>query len=55
MIYPPVRGDNPRALAFWFSPVQAGKPWYNLSYTTLIRVDVTQYELFAISGNGGTI
>ena len=29
-VYPPVRGDNPRALASGVSPVQADKPWYNL-------------------------
>ena len=29
MVCPPVRGDNPRALASGLSPVQADKPWYN--------------------------
>ena len=26
---PPVRGDNPRALASGLSYVQVGNPWYN--------------------------
>ena len=44
---PPVRGDNSRALASGLSPVQADKPWYvYLFYTTLIRVDLAQYEVF---------
>ena len=38
------------------SPIQADKPWYNLVYTTLISVDLAQYEIFvikfSISGNG---
>ena len=29
MVCPPVRGDNPRALASGLSPVQVDKPWYN--------------------------
>ena len=29
MACPPVRGDNPRALASGLSPAQVGKPWYN--------------------------
>ena len=29
MVYPPVPGDNPRALASGLYPVQADKPWYN--------------------------
>ena len=29
MVCPPVRGDNPRALASALSPVHADKPWYN--------------------------
>ena len=28
-VCPPVRGDNPRALASGLSPVHADKPWYN--------------------------
>ena len=28
---PPVRGDNPRALASGLSNVQADNPWYNYS------------------------
>ena len=30
MVCPPVRGNNPRALASGLSPVQADKPWYIL-------------------------
>ena len=29
MVCPPIRGDDPRALASGLSPVQADKPWYN--------------------------
>ena len=29
MVCPPVRGDNPQALAHGLSPVQADKPWHN--------------------------
>ena len=34
MVCPPVRGDNPRALARGLSPVQADKPLYNYLYDT---------------------
>ena len=57
MVCPPVGGDNPRALVSGLSPVQVEKPWYNFFYTTLISVDLAQYEIFqlklAISGQGG--
>ena len=29
MVCPPVRGDNPRALASGLSPIQADTPWFN--------------------------
>ena len=29
MVCPPVRGDNPQALAHGLSPVLADKPWHN--------------------------
>ena len=36
---PPVRGDNPRALASGLSPAQADKPWYNLNITLFFTTD----------------
>ena len=29
MVFSPVRGDKPRALASGLSPVQSDNPWYN--------------------------
>ena len=43
-VCPPVRGDNPRALASGLSPVQADKPWYYFN-TTLLSADFAQYEI----------
>ena len=57
MVCPPVRGDNPRALARGLSPVQADKPWYYYFYITLKSVDLgcMKYFMlkFAISGKSG--
>ena len=50
---PPVRGDNPRALASGLSYVQLDNPWY-IFYTTYISVDLTHHEIFrAKVGKGG--
>ena len=46
MGYPPVRGDNPRALASGLSCVQADNPSYNFFYTTHISVDRAHHEIF---------
>ena len=47
---PPVRGDNPRALASGLSYVQVVK----LFYTTYISVDLAHHELFCAKvGKGG--
>ena len=43
MVCPPVRGDNPRALAReWI----VSRTCRQGIYTTLIRVDLDQYEIF---------
>ena len=44
---PPVLGDNPRALASELSPIQTDIPWLNY-FTTLISVDLAQYEIFHV-------
>ena len=50
---PPVRGDNPRALASGLSYVQADKHG-NKYYTTYISVDLAQHEILrAKVGKGG--
>ena len=50
---PPVRGDNPRALASGLSYVQVDKHG-KLFYTTYISVDLAQHEIFrAKVGKGG--
>ena len=51
---PPVRGDNPRALASGLSYVQADNPWYNFFYTTYISVDLAHQVIFHVKvGKGG--
>ena len=57
MVCPPVRGDNPRALASGLSPVQADEPWYNYfiplsSMWTLLRMKYFVLK-FAITGKCG--
>ena len=42
---PPVRGDNPRALASGLSYVHVDKHGITI-YTTYISVDLAHYELF---------
>ena len=50
---PPVRGDNPRALAIGLSSVQVNKHCTTI-YTTYISVDLVHYEIFrAKVGKGG--
>ena len=50
---PPVRGDNPRALASGLSYVQVDKHGITI-YTTYISVDLAYHEIFhAKVGNGG--
>ena len=44
MVCPPVRGDDPRAVASVLSHVKVDKPWYNIN-TSLISVDHDQYEI----------
>ena len=48
MVCPPVRGDNPRALASGLSLVQADKPWYNyfIPLTTVKSEDFARYKIF---------
>ena len=46
MVCPPVRRDTPRALARGLSPRRGGKTVVDLFYTTLISIDIAQYELF---------
>ena len=49
---PPVRGDNPRALASGLSYVQMDK--HGIFYTTYISVDLAHREIFrAKVGKGG--
>ena len=43
---PPVRGDNPRALASGLSYVQVGKHGITFFYTTYISVDLAHHEIF---------
>ena len=50
---PPVRGDNPRALASGLSYVHVGKHG-NIFYTTYISVDLAHHEIFCDKvGKGG--
>ena len=50
---PPVRGDNPRALASGLSYVQVDKHGITI-YTTYISVDLAHHEIFrAEVGKGG--
>ena len=50
---PPVRGDNPRALASGLSYVQVGKHGITI-YTTYISVDLAYHEIFCAKvGNDG--
>ena len=56
MVCPPVRGDNPRALASGLSPGQADKLWYNYSIPpsfvqTLLSMKYLVLK-FAIFGKG---
>ena len=54
MACPPVRGDNPRALASGLSPSTSGQTWYNYFNTTYISVDLAYHEIFrATVGKGG--
>ena len=41
---PPVRGDNPRALASGLSYVQVDNPWYNY-FMPYISVDLAHREI----------
>ena len=53
MVCPPVRGDNPRALASGLSYFQVGKHGITI-YTTYISVDLAHHEIFpAKVGKGG--
>ena len=53
---PPVRGDNPRALASGLSYVQVDKHGITFFYTTYICVDLAHDGLFhAKVGKGGII
>ena len=45
MVCPPVRGDNPRALASGLSYIQVDKHGITI-YTTYISVDLAHYEIF---------
>ena len=52
MACPPVRGDNPRALASGLSYVQGDK--HGIIYTIYISVDLAHHEIFnAKVGKGG--
>ena len=42
---PPVRGDNPRALASGLSFVQVGKRGISI-YTIFISIDLAHHEIF---------
>ena len=61
MVCPPVRGDNPRALASGLSYVQVDKHGITILYhlhqcTTYISVDLAHHEIFrAEVGKGGII
>ena len=51
---PPIRGDNPRALARWIILRTGGQPMVYLFYITYISVDVAYHEIFrAKVGKGG--
>ena len=51
---PPVRGDNPRALASGLSYVQVDKHGIKLFYTTYISVNLAHHEIFGAKvGKGG--
>ena len=53
MGFPPVLGDNPRALASGLSYVQVDKHGITI-YTTYISVDIAHHEIFnAKVGKGG--
>ena len=53
MCGPPVRGDNPQALANGLSYVQVDSPWYNYFYQG-ISVDLAHHEIaLAQVGKGG--
>ena len=53
MVCPPVRGDNPRALASGLSYVQVDKHDITI-YTTYISVDLEHHEICrAKVGDGG--
>ena len=55
MGYPPVRGDNPRALASGLSYVQVDKNGITILYH-LLSVDLAHHEIFrAKAGKGGII
>ena len=55
MGYPPVRGDNPRALTSGLSYVQVDKHGI-IFYTTYISVDLAHHEIFCAKvGKGGII
>ena len=46
MICPPVRGDNPQALACGLSPIQVDKPWRNyFILTTSVTLHITRYHI----------
>ena len=55
MACPPVRGDNPRALASELSNIQADKPWYNYFYNTYISVDLSHHDVFRAKVGKGSI
>ena len=56
IVCPPVRGDNPRALASGFSPVQADKLCYNYCIPPLIVQNLLSAKYFVLklvfSSNG---
>ena len=56
MVCPPVRGDNPKALASGLFPAQVGKPWYNYFISSSVYFLSMKYFVlkFMISGKGGT-
>ena len=53
MVCPPVRGDNPRALANGLSPIHVDNHDLPI-YITKISVNLAHYEIFSSSvGKGG--
>ena len=51
---PPVRGDNPRALASGLSYVQVDKHGITFFYTTYISVYLAHHEILRVKvGKGG--